>query len=118
MERINQYSFYEIGKAMKDISSMTGDVAAQSAFSAVYQAQLTIHDILRGNPVPLSISKQCALQLQESISRIWDRFFQGPDAEGKIGFRYPDANEVIPAWMWANLRSALEHFETVLVDRI
>jgi hypothetical protein len=118
VDRINQYSFYELGKKLGQLEVGRGEVDAQGIFGAIFNTRSILASLLRGDPFPLTVSRQCAIVLRDSIESVWDSVFSTKDGDGAVKFRYPDENEKIASWIWSRVTTALEHFETVFAEEM
>ncbi len=117
MERINQFAFYELGKAFQQLKELSGEVPVLDAIFNLFNAESELKKLLAGTPMPLGISQASALALKNDISEVVEKYCMRRDAEGKATF--PDGSEApIPSWRWVWLVRALETFETVFSEEM
>lgn len=114
MERINQFSFYQLGQTLKDISRHTGDLKPLDGFLDSLWAKNAMGELIAGKPIPLGVSRQAAIDLFNALSAIRAQYFETTDANGKTTMKFPvEGDEPIPQWRWSSISSALSRFETV-----
>jgi hypothetical protein len=115
LERINQYSFYELGRTLKQIASYGGNIAPASIGFEIFPAIAAVDQLLKGDPVPLGVSRTAAQELQQAIQDIIDNHFKGPaNPDGTRDFKWPAENDPpIPSWRFDWIRNNLQKFETI-----
>lgn len=114
MERINQFSFYQLGQTLKDLSKHKGDLKPFDCFIDSWSARESVRGLIAGKPIPLGVSKQAAIELETALSSIHAQYFETTNSDGKIGMKFPaEGDEPIPQWRWSPIISALARFETV-----
>jgi hypothetical protein len=120
VERVNQFPLYELGKLLRTVASYVGDVNPMTPLWELLSAMGAVADLLEGKPFPITISREAAQGLRESISTIWiEHYFEKKEDGSRGEFRYPQQNDApIPEWRWYNIRSALTKFETILAAEI
>lgn len=119
VERINQFSFYELGRVLRQLRVPDRDnIRAHEIFSPLFRARGVVVGLLKGDPIPLTVSKQCAQQLQGAIQGVCDRFFYPAKPDGSREFSFPENDVVIQSWEWSSITSALEHFEAVFAEEM
>jgi hypothetical protein len=115
VERINQFPFYELGKALRAIAGYTGDISPTVPLWDLFTANKAINDLLAGKPIPIGVTRSAAATLVREIDVLWREHYSGPPKpDGTTDFRFPSETDApIPAWRWNTLRSALSTFETI-----
>ncbi len=119
VERINPFSFFEFGRRIQALASLSGDVPAAQAFWPLHQCKTSMEQLLQGKPIPIGISAAKAKLLLEAVDSIVASRFYVVDAEGKTSLRFPDASDApIQGWNWNWLRSTIGDFETVFAEEM
>ncbi len=114
MERINQFSFYDLGKCLRAFARYESDTPPGDALFDYFDADRTIRALLDNIPIPLGVSRDAAQALLNSLSSIARAHFEAPNADGVMEFAFPKENaEPIPSFKFAFYRRALDTFETV-----
>lgn len=117
MERINQFAFYELAKALQPLRTRKGDVPPVAAIMELVGAQSEIKLLLDGKPMPLGVSRASAHALAADIDDVLNAFCFKMDAAGKP--RFPETTDApIPTWRWQYLLKHLETFETVFSEEM
>lgn len=119
MERINQFAFYELGKALRKLALLEGDVDPSIAVLDVLQGKEQLGQFLEGKPIPLGVSRVRAEELFEQLEAIERDHFSDTDSTGKVTFKLPAQGEPsIPAWRWFRIKRALESFEVIFQEEL
>ena len=120
MERINSFSFYDIGKDFKAIESLPESVHPQSLFWVLSNARVAISRALDGKPIPLGISRGKAVSFRDALESLWSRtFMTATDANGQPEFKYPeDSAPNVQGWELSWIKRALGEFETVFAEEM
>lgn len=119
MERINQFSFFELGQKLKALRAFEeGDVPANDAFFPVVDARHVLRQLLDGDPLDLVVSKTCTVTLHNKLEAlIEERYRTTESGESKWKFPTPDS-PAIPSWRWSQIKTALNDFETILREEL
>ncbi len=72
MERINQFSFYEIGQVFQRVEALEGDTKTETVFWPLIQADTTLKALLDGKPIPLGISSAKAHVVAQRMQEIFN----------------------------------------------
>lgn len=119
VERIDQFSFYEIGQSLAKLSRYEGDVPAHVPIWDVWEGQKFLRALLNGIPIPIGVSRTKALEVLQSLDLISDTHFTQIDTEGKKTFKYPQPGDPpVPSWRWSLLNPVLANFETVFREEM
>ena len=119
VDRINQFSFYSLGKIFGDLFRGKGDVQRADIFMELYTARGSIKRLLKGDPVQLGLSKGPASDLETALDSVFNDFFQEDDESGGRTIRFPETNDdPIPQWRWTGVTSSMERFETVFREEM
>lgn len=119
VERINQFAFYELGRALKHCTSRADDIPAMDIVFDIMQAETLLERLLeRDDPIPIRVSRGPAEALRGKMSGILDQHVRTTDSEGKVGFRFPEKDAVIHSYELSWLRNALVSFETVFHEEM
>ncbi len=113
MDRINQSSFYELGKTLHALETRDKDVPAVEVIFEVNSAMMALNGIIGGQPFPLGVSRAAATSLRNSIQAMWNQYFTKPDDNGVLQISFPDKDQVIYAWQWIGIKENLSKFENV-----
>lgn len=68
MQKIDNFDFYRIGKALGPIVEHSGDSTAGEIFFPLFMAGNLLDQLIKGEPVPLGISKASAASASAAIS--------------------------------------------------
>jgi hypothetical protein len=119
VEKINSWAFYDFGKTIEALRSLTGNVSTKTAFWPIVQAKNALEQLLLGRPVPLGLSTAKARALLDRVSQLYDERFNLKDAKGESTFHFPDDNDpAIPEWRFEWIRSGVVEFETVFAEEM
>ena len=120
VERINSFSFYDVGKTFRSIEAAANESTSPTdLFWPLQQAITAIDGLLCGKPIPLGISHAKAEAFRAHMQLIIDRHFTGTDPTGKKTFRLPDASTPpLEGWEMYIIRKALSDFETVFAEEM
>lgn len=119
MERINQFSFYELGKALHRLSLIQGDVAPAAILMDLWGAQIRLKSLLDGKPISLGVSRTVTEQLRNDIGRVVDLCTEGENEVGEKVFKYPDGTEpLLESWKVHSLHDLASKFETVFQEEM
>lgn len=117
MDRINQFAFYELGRQLQSLKELSGDVPVLDAVFKLFDAHTGLGKLLKGDPMPLGISRATAEALDKDIDEVVEKFCLTRDGEGKP--LWPDDKKPpIPSWRWGFLVRAIETFETVFSEEM
>src|SRR3954471_2139199 len=73
VERTNQFDFYSLGKALRDVAAFTGDqMLPATVFMQVYSASRAMGRLLGGELVPISVSRTKAEIVAQHLTTISD----------------------------------------------
>jgi len=115
VERINQFAFYEFGKILKQLASADGAQPAHLLVWPLLEAQGSMGRLLKGDPIPLGVSRAKAQELQDNLGAMVDRhYFKGENGE----FKFPDASDQIERWEVEYLKTLIANFETVFREEM
>jgi hypothetical protein len=116
MERVNYYPLYELGKTLRGLKDrLEVDVQPIREMHRPIMNSLTALDrLLKGEPLPLGISKAATTELRSAINSIYQEYFTQVDKTGKRQFKPPNENQMIESWETAHLTFFLAKFETLL----
>jgi len=118
MERINQYSFYEIGQTFNKLQTADRDVAATSIMMVVFSARRKIDELLGGDPLALGVSRARAHQLSTALHSFFDKHFMATAEDGTRQFNFPESDVMIPSWETNSLNHAVSAFEAVFREEM
>jgi hypothetical protein len=119
VERIDQYAFYELGKALRQAASPVGEtLAGHCVFDIVAAEGMLLRLIERDEPVPIRVSVEPARQLLARLSTILDEHVRPPGPDGKPSFKFPDKDARIESYQFDWVRTKLANFETVFHEEM
>lgn len=114
VERLNHLGFYELGSALKRLSTHKAEgLKASAILFDLWQAQKLIELLLSGNPISITVCRHAASDLKGSIDRIDRQYFYEQQDDGNWKFKWPGADAVIEPWQWSNLLNGITQFETI-----
>ncbi|HEV2163084.1 MAG TPA: hypothetical protein VGR52_12745 [Stellaceae bacterium] len=115
VERINQFSFYELGQKLKALTAYSGDIKPTPAlWVEMYVADNALEDLLKGIPIPVGVCRNAARALSDAITDVIRATFFRKGDDGKMQFHLPADNaDAIDEWKWNSIKSAITTFETV-----
>ncbi|WNJ88475.1 hypothetical protein [Bosea sp. 685] len=118
VERINQFEFYEFGRALKALTRHYGDTPANAVFFDLTTAESLLLRALSGSPMPLGVCRASAVTLQRYISGNIDQLV---NRTGGIAdaFKFPDTNSPpIHGYALDYMRVLISTFETVFQEEM
>jgi hypothetical protein len=114
VERVNHYPLYELGKTLRNIGAFSGtNIRAAVVLFPLHSAIISMNNILNGIPFPLGVSRGAAIDLKNSMQRVWGDFFTENNENGESIIKFPDETSEITSWAWSSVIDALGTFETV-----
>lgn len=114
MDRIDQYSFYYLGKTLQALASHTGEASPSKIFWDFISARSVVHNLTNGIPVPTSVSRVSCNNLQKSLDEINEEYFSEKNESGETILKFPTGNDsMIPEWRLDQYRRLLSRFETI-----
>lgn len=114
MERINQFGFYEIGKQLKSVFSLRGDVSPSEALMPLMDCRLAVMKLKDVDFFPLILCRNEVEAIEEVLDRIFSEYFEVVDSSGVKTFRWSRSEDPpIPGWRLNYLRHCIEVFERV-----
>jgi hypothetical protein len=116
VERINQFTFYEIGQRLKALSVREGEIRPDFALlMELLAAQNTIEELLKDKPLPISVSRPAAMALCEAVRNVIRPHYYRQNEAGETAFAFPaDDAKPLEVWQWNLVKTAIGTFETVL----
>jgi hypothetical protein len=120
VERINQFSFYELGQNLSKIAAFeTRDASASAAFWPIWEANTALKTLLSGKPIPLGVSKARAQELSDIFEHIVAASYRTTLPDGSTQMRFPqEGDPAIPGWRFYQLKEALTAFEMVFREEM
>jgi hypothetical protein len=120
LERINPFSFYDFGKEINAVLSLSGEtVPTRDAFWPLWRARNVIQKLIAGDPIPIGISATKAKEILDRINYIMDDRFQTKNEKGEPQLRFPEDNDPpIAAWAINWIRTTISEFETVFAEEM
>lgn len=107
MQRVNEFSFYELASRIHPLTEINGDLLLSSVWLEWWNARLAVDAIFSERP--LSVCASAALELQQAISAIvpekWEHLNQALSATDQ---------KPLPPWKIYPVSEAAKKFETVL----
>lgn len=114
VERINQFAFYELGKALKTLATHYGDVPRTACLWDLFSAQSYMEKLLSGIPIPLGVSKHAAEAVKKIIDDTFRLFYNTKKEDGANEFRFPQEDDTpISSYYFNTIRKSIDDFETV-----
>lgn len=115
VERINQYSMYELGQALKGMARFNGELKPNfDILFAAWDATEKLALLLDGNPIPIVISRPSAEELKALIDKlINDTFYKQGDDGNPVFKPIADTDPPIPSYVFSNIDTLLSKFETI-----
>ena len=83
VERINQFSFYDLGKVLSRLSLIQGEVAPATIIMDLWSAQIRLKNLLDGKPIALGVSRTVAEQLRKDVGRVVDLCTESVNESGE-----------------------------------
>lgn len=120
VERINSFSFYDIGKDFKAFEALPESIHPQQLFWPLSAARSAIRSLLDGKPIPLGICRGKAAAFQEAMNTLFnEQYMTGKDAAGNPEFKFPDESAApVQGWQLNWIKRALADFETVFAEEM
>lgn len=109
MTPINQYKFYELGARLHRVIAHKSAINAAEMFVPLMDAQASLDNLLKGDPIALEHAKADANTLLGKLGTLFNKYFIDPATRQ---FRFPGREEVIDAHELTLLTSLVEKFET------
>ena len=117
MERINQFALYGLGQTLQKLRRYSGEIAPGEAFLDLMNASSALGELVKGAPLPIGVSLECAKELEKAVDSTIRHHFFAPDEGNERKFKFPAADaEKIPDWRWNSIKTALDKFETVFAE--
>jgi hypothetical protein len=114
VERVNHYPLYELGKTLRNIGEFSSaNVRAAAVLFPLHSAMRAVDTLLEGVPFPLGVSRGAAIDLRDSIKRVWEDHFVETNENGQSIIKFPDESSEMKSWTWSFVIEALGTFETV-----
>jgi hypothetical protein len=117
MERVNYYPLYELGKALQGLRERIemDEQLAREMHWPIRNSLNALDRLLKGEPLPLGISKSATRELRSAIFSIYQEHFTEIDKDGKRQYKYPSAEAKIYQFEFDMLEiiSLLGKFETL-----
>ena len=119
VERINQFSFYELGRALKQLSSYVAPTSPQVCMYDLLTVRNSLKSLLEGKPIPIGFSRAATVALQGAIDQIVQSHFEEKNAAGETTFHFPVPEDPpIPEWRFNYFRHLLATFETIFEEEM
>jgi hypothetical protein len=114
VERVNHYPLYELGKALQVIKERA-DLDQQPARELHWPlivSMRALDRLLKGEPLPLGISKTATRELRDELNSIYETHFTSLE-DGKRKAAFPDADKIIDSWEIYGITGKINKFETI-----
>lgn len=119
MEKINQFSFFDLGKVLQKITFFQGDIAPAAVIFDLWEAEQRLKSLLEGKPISLGVSRTVAEQLHSEIGSVARFCITGKNDKGEDEVRFPDGTEPpLNSWRVQRLREVIAKFETVFQEEM
>ncbi|MEA2880105.1 MAG: hypothetical protein QOF14_5301, partial [Hyphomicrobiales bacterium] len=119
MERINQFAFYEMGKALKQFAAYRGNVSPETCMHDFFGARAQVKELLEGKPLPINFSRSATGAMKEWLDQIFETHYETIDAQGAKTFKYPKPDDApIQGWRFDYFRHLISTFETVFEEEM
>lgn len=115
MERIFQFAFYELGKKVQAITSVTGDARPTDLFLPLIRLQTRFRLLLNGDPIQLGVSRVRGQAVYDAVENFIKQHCYGEDG---TTFSNEKAAQPVAAWRWSSLIRTIESFETVFQEEL
>jgi len=88
MQRVNTYTFYELGVALKDLSQLHQGQKLKEVWSSLFWAQVKLEPFINDKIIPLTVSKASGIALLNALSDLvpLDHPLDDPDRE--LGYEH------------------------------
>lgn len=110
MQRLNPFRLYEIGIKLHALAD-THEQNVSQFFGPLTEAQKILDTLIKGDPIELNIARTPALQLQRSVSSIFDKYFIDPNSQQ---LRMPSPDLLIDPQDMILMQAQLEQFDQAL----
>src|ERR1051326_681644 len=110
MQRVNEYRFYELGQAIKAISSIRHDGTYENHWFALWQAREALNNLLI-DAVAMRFSRPVVNRVITAITEIVPEDFGAAASKGRVEEGKPKPTVGIGYW---ELTTALGAFEPIL----
>jgi len=107
MQRVNEFSFYELASRIHPLTEIGGDLLLSSVWLEWWNARLAVDAIFSERP--LSVCASAALELQQAISIVVPEKWEDLNAALSASEQKP-----LPPWKIYPISEAAKKFETVL----
>jgi len=107
MQRVNEFSFYELASKIHPLTDIQGDQLLSSVWLDWWNARLAVDAIFSERP--LSVCAAAALELQQAITSVVPEKFE----DLNLALSSPD-QKTLPPWKLYPVSEAAKKFETVL----
>lgn len=115
MNPISQYKFYELGARLHRVTAHKATINAAEMFVPLMEAQASVDNLLKGDPITLEHAKVDANNLLNKLGSLFNKHFIDPTSRQ---FRFPGRDEVIDAHELTLLSSLVEKFETAFAAEL
>jgi hypothetical protein len=115
MNPISQYKFYELGSRLHRVIAQKTSVNAAEMFVPLMDAQASLDNLLKGDPITLDHAKNDGNALLGKLGAIFNKHFIDPNTRQ---FRFPGRDDMIDAHELTLLTSLVEKFETSLAAEL
>lgn len=119
VERINPFSFYEFGKELQLLAQVSDDFSTRKVFFPLWQAQMAVEKLLKGEPIPLGVSSAKARSLLDRIKGLMGERFSTKNDKGEVVLRFPeDGDTPVSSWALDWIKTGISEFETVFAEEM
>jgi hypothetical protein len=119
VERINSFSFYDLGKTLKAIEALPDGAPAIEAFFALDQARMAMTSLLNGEPIPLGISRDKAKAFQDAIGILFSNRFMVKNDNGESVLQWPEpTSPPVSQWELYWVKHTLTQFEAIFGEEM
>ena len=115
VERVNTYPLYELGKMLRALRGRAhlDEQLARDMYSPISSSLRALDRLLKGEILPLGISKTATRELRAEIYSIYQRHFTVVDDNGQRKTKYPEEDAKIYEWDTFEIIAAMDKFETL-----
>lgn len=119
VEKINQYSFFELGQSLQQLKGISvGEKVEITQILGCFNAQNRLEALKNGKPVPVHVCSEALTNLLSAINEFVEAHYYTENDEGKKEFKRPDDNAVIKSAPHNRMMLALNAFETIFSAEI
>jgi hypothetical protein len=120
VERVNTYPLYELGKTLRTLEERArlDEQAAREMYSPISSGIRALDSLLKGEILPLGISKAATSELRAEIYSIYLTHFTTVDANGKRKSKYPEEDAKLYEWDTFGVIAKLAKFETLFSTEV